>query len=189
MHGVAPSKKMEGGFRLVTGNRNGINTVIKGNKKLEKAKDIIDDLEADMVAIAEYRVNGKHKRNRNGFRQMFQGGDVEMRAITAHNMHENVSKFQDRGTSLILCGTLVEQYDSENSGKDGTGLGRWVSMVFRGKDRLTTRVICGYNPCYNNKKHSGTFYWKNRRYFITKKKDRTCPRKRFRIDLVTQLEK
>ena len=89
-----------------------------------------------------------------------------------------------------LCfGPLIEQYDYEHSGKEDTGLGRWVVMVFQGADGLVTRVVCSYNPCYNNKKQSRTSYQQQRRYFITKEKDTTCPRKRFRDDLVKQLEK
>ena len=44
-----------------------------------------------------------------------------------------------------------------------------------------------YQPCYNNKAGSRTSYQQQRRYFITKQKDCTCPRKRFREDLHKQL--
>ena len=62
-------------------------------------------------------------------------------------------------------------------------------MVFRGSEGVTTRIVCGYNPCYNNRKTSRTYYQQNRRYLIMKEKDRSCPRKRFREDLVRQLKK
>jgi hypothetical protein len=37
---------------------------------------------------------------------------------------------------------LIEQYDGEQSGRDETGLGRWVAMTFRGEGDMVTRVVC-----------------------------------------------
>ena len=89
---------------------------------------------------------------------------------------------------MMAYGPLIEQYDFEESQKDPTGLGRWVVMVFRGSDGITTRVVCGYNPCYNKHGfHSRTSYQQHRRYFVQKEKDSTCPRTRFRQDLLRQL--
>ena len=48
--------------------------------------------------------------------------------------------------------------------------------------------VCGYNPCYNTKQESSTSYQQHRRYFITKKGNLTCPRTKFREDLVSQLK-
>ena len=62
-------------------------------------------------------------------------------------------------------------------------------MVFRGSGGVTTRIVCGYNPCYNTRKESKTFYQQNRRHLITKEKDKSCPRKIFREDLVRQLKR
>ena len=89
----------------------------------------------------------------------------------------------------MTYGPMIEQYDFENSGKDEMGLGRWCIMTFRGSEGHTTRVFCGYNPCYNNKQGTYTVFQHQRRYLITKKKDLTCPRTRFRQDLVEQLKK
>ena len=89
---------------------------------------------------------------------------------------------------MVLYGQLIEQYDFEASGRDDSGLGRWVVMVFRGSNGIVTRMVCGYNPCYNKKKHSRTSYQQARRYYITKEKDSTCPRTRFREDLIQQLK-
>ena len=82
---------------------------------------------------------------------MFKGGKAEVRSVAAHNVHENVGRVQEGGTGLLCYGPLIEQYDCQQSGKDDTGLGRWVVIVFQGADELITRVVCSYNPCYNNK--------------------------------------
>ena len=88
---------------------------------------------------------------------------------------------------MLLYGGLIDQYDYEASGKDTTGLGRWVHMVLQGENRIRTRFICGYNPCPSGKRATKSSYQQHRRYFIRKEKDRTCPRVRFRQDLIRQL--
>ncbi len=59
-------------------------------------------------------------------------------------------------------------------------------MMLRG-DRVRTRVVCGYNPCYNKNPNSRTTYQQHRQFLITQRKDLTCPRTKFREDLVAQL--
>ena len=71
VHGIAPGKKPEGITRIIYENVNGLNTRISGNEKVEKAKDVIDELEADVVCYNEHRINIKHKQNHNGFNQLF----------------------------------------------------------------------------------------------------------------------
>jgi hypothetical protein len=60
-------------------------------------------------------------------------------------------------------------------------------MTFKGESGRT-RVICGYNPCYNKNPESSTAYQQHRRYFVTQKKDLTCPPTKFKEDLVSQLQ-
>ena len=55
VHGVAPGKKEGGIIRLMYENSNGLNSILSGNEKLEKAIQIIDDMEADVVAYFEHR--------------------------------------------------------------------------------------------------------------------------------------
>ena len=47
--------------RVIYENPNGFNSRINRNEKLEKAKEIIDELEVDVVAYSEHRLNFKHK--------------------------------------------------------------------------------------------------------------------------------
>jgi hypothetical protein len=153
VHGVAPGKKAEGVTRVLYENCDGISNNIGGNAKLEKEKEVIDNLEADVVMYNEHRMNLRHTRNKNGMNQMFNGGDSEVRSVAAHNVHESkCGRTQQGGTSALLYGSLIKQYDFEASGKDPTGLGRWVSIVLRGGDGITTRLVCGYNPCASSKK-------------------------------------
>ena len=109
-------------------------------------------MEADIVAYSKHQINSAHKENVNGMSQMFHGGEAEIRTITGHNMHKNVGRTQQGGTSLILYGDLIDYYDFEGSDKDNTGLGHWVHMVFQGSEGIVTRVVCGYNPCVATEK-------------------------------------
>ena len=65
VHGIAPGKKSDGVTRIIYENANSFNTRISGNEKVEKAKEVIDKLEADVVCYNEHRVNTKHKENHN----------------------------------------------------------------------------------------------------------------------------
>ncbi len=191
VHGVPPRRKGEGVTRLIYENLNGLqSTLLSKNEKLEKAWRVIDDLQADVVCYNEHRQNLRHKANRNGFRQMFNGGETDLRAIASHNVHETVGKYQEGGTAVLSYGNLLQQFDLEGSGCDDLGLGRWTYMRFDGDDRIVTRVICGYSPCANKKKDSGTVYQhqQHRRHLINKVKDDTCPCARFQEDLLCQMK-
>jgi hypothetical protein len=75
VHGVPPGRKGEGITRLIYENLNGIQSSLSNkNEKLEKARRVIDDLQADVVCYNEHHQNLRHKANHNGFRQMFNGG-------------------------------------------------------------------------------------------------------------------
>ena len=132
VQGVAPGKNTEGITRLVYENVNGLQNRIGGNEKLQKFKDLVDELEVDLVAINEHKIRLGHKLNRNGLSQRFNGGETEIRSVMGGNTHEKGgSKVQQGGTGLLLYGGLIDQYDFKASGKDATGLGRWIHMALR----------------------------------------------------------
>ena len=139
VHGFAPPKKADGTVRLIYENVDGINTRLCDNEKVERMKELHDDLEVDVAAYCEHKINFKHRRNINGFNQLFKGGEAALHSITAHNVHENVGKIQQGGTSLILFGHLTQLFDPNESGKDPTGLGRWTVMTLQGEG-VQTRV-------------------------------------------------
>ena len=178
VHGVLPGKKPEGVIRLLYENANGIDGRFSNNGKLEKAKQIHDKLEADLVAYNEHRLNMKHKLNKVGFNQLFWWGEAEVRSVVAHNVHECRERVQEGGTSLLAFGSIIDYLDMSLSGKDESGLGRWVVMTLKGTD-TRTRIVCGYNPCGNDKPHSKTVYHQQRRYWITKRNSLVCPRVKF----------
>ena len=188
IHGTRPGKKPEGVVRLIYENANGIDGRFSNNRKVEKAKGIHNDLEVDIAAYNEHRLNMQHKLNKVGFSQLFWGGEAEIRSVVAHNVHpEKKRRIQEGGTSMLMFGDMIDYYDSTQSGRDETGLGRWVVMTLKGD--TTTRIVCGYNPCRNDKPNSGTVYHQQRQYWVLKKKCLECPRVKFRTDLIDLLQK
>ncbi len=68
VHGLPPGRKGDGVTRLIYENLNGLqSTMSEQNGKLEKARQVIDDLQADIVCYNEHRQNLQHKANRNRF--------------------------------------------------------------------------------------------------------------------------
>ncbi len=90
---------------------------------------------------------------------------------------------------MLSYGNLLQQFDQEGSGRDDLGLSRWTHMRFVGEDRIVTRVFCGYSPCANKKKDSGTVYQQHQRHLINKSNDDTSPRARFWEDLLRQMKR
>ena len=122
--------------------------------------DLIDELGADVVAYNEHRQNLQHKDNRNGWNQLFRGGEVDIRSVAAHNVHEAdcIGRTQEGGTGLLLFGPITEYLDVPASEKDASGLGRWLTMLVKGDTGVQTRIICGYNPCRSNRQDNSTSY-------------------------------
>ncbi len=152
---MSPGRKGEGVTRLIYKNLNGLQSTLSSkNEKLENAWRVIDDLQADVVCYNKHCQNLWHK-NQNGFRQMFNVGETDLRVIASHNVHETAGKYQEGGTAVLNYCNLLQQFDPGGSGRDDLGLGRWSYMRFVGNDRIVTRVICGYSSCANNSKNQG----------------------------------
>jgi hypothetical protein len=158
------------------------------NDKVKRAKEIHDKLKVNIIAYNELQLNMRHPQNVNGFNQLFQGRETELQSIVAHNVHENIGWNQQGGMSFMLFGPLIEQLDMDQSGKDDTSLGQWTVLTLQGVGSLT-HIICSYNPCGNNKPDSGTVYQQHHQFFITQRKNTSCPRKLFCKDLASLLKK
>ncbi len=187
-HGIAPNSKQDGIFRILCENANGLNNRINGNQKIAKALDIKENLDIDCLLYCEHRLNLQHKENVNNFKQMFQQ-EIACTAITAHNVHkwQQAGRVLEGGTGAVCFGDATGYI--RKVGKNKEGLGRWSWILFGGSDSHATRPITAYNPCKSRRINSGTLYQQQRRYFITKKKDLTCPQTLFRRHLTTAIAK
>jgi hypothetical protein len=150
VHGVAPASKGGGIIHLIYKNANGFSNRLSDNEKVEKAKEVHDELNVDIAAYCKYWLNMRNRHNVNSFNQLFKGEKTSIQSVVAHDTHKNIGCMQKGGTSLLLFGALTEQLVHDEPGKDKTGLGCWLVMTLKG-DGVQTRVVCGYNPCYNKK--------------------------------------
>ncbi len=121
-HGTPPNSKQDGIFRILCENPNGLSNQITGNRKLDKAIDIKDELDADELLFCQHQLNLHHKDNRNNFKQMFQQ-EVDCQAVAANNVHQNIGRVQEGGTGMVLFGNSTGFITK--TGKDPYGLGQW----------------------------------------------------------------
>jgi hypothetical protein len=184
-HGTPPNSKQDGIFPISCENPNGLNNAITRSHKLDKAIDIKDELEADGLLYCKHRLILHNKDNRNGFKQMFQC-TVEYQVVAGNNVHQNIGQVQEGGTGTAVFGGTVGYI--VKTGKGPFGLEQWCWTLYGGNHGHNTQVIVAYNACKNNKKDSRTTYQQQHQYFITAKKDLTCPSKHFCQHLIHQLK-
>ncbi len=167
-------------------NCNGLNNKIGGNGKIGKILAIKEDLNINCMMLCEHRLNFKHKENKNDLKQMFQR-KIVCTAVSAHNVHKAryTGRMQEGGTGTICFGKATGYITK--TGRDEEGLGRWSWVKPSGANGHSTRIISAYNPCKNKNINSGTTYQQQQRYFITKKKDLTCPIKLFWKQLIMKM--
>ncbi len=67
VHGVAPTSKGEGIIRLIYENANGFSNRLSNNEKVEKAKEIHEELNVDIAAYCKHQLNMRNRHNVNGF--------------------------------------------------------------------------------------------------------------------------
>jgi hypothetical protein len=135
----------------------------------------------------KHHINFRHKGYKNNLKQMFQLV-LACTAVSAHNVYEAkcAEMVQEGGTGTICFRDLVGYM--KKIGKDGKGLGRWCWVLLGRNNGHNTHIITGNNPCKNKKVKLGTSYQQQRRYFITKKKDLSCPLILFCKHLVRQIK-
>ena len=56
---------------------------MSGNEKVECAKEIHDKLEMDIAVCCKHQLNMRHKKNCNGFNQLFKGGEAAVQLLIA----------------------------------------------------------------------------------------------------------
>jgi hypothetical protein len=183
VHGRAPGPKKEGTVRLIYENINGLANRMSGNEKLERGREMIDELEVDIAAFNEIKTNFRNVQNINGLAQLFNGGEAEIKVVHGQNIHDGkISKVQEGGTGIIMYGPLLEQFDFMNIGTDSSGLGRFSFSRFVGDSGIATWVVCGYQPCVS--KGTKSNFQQQRRYFIDKNQPDTNPRDKFFEDFI-----
>ena len=179
IHGDKLGEKGDGTTRLVFENFNGLTAWYPRSDKIILARKFLRRIKADGYAGVECRSQWDLLKNGSQLKQLFQS-EVAVRAVTAHNEHEDDMRAQEGGTGMVVFDQLASLINK--SGVDSTGLGRWCWLTLKGKHKHVTRIVTAYQPCRSNKKQLRTVYSQHRRYYRMRG-DMRCPRAIFRADL------
>ena len=162
--GTTPGSKGEGVSRVLLENLNSLKATLHSNPKLDKLKQVLDDLEVDVFGFNEHRNNLKHKDcRRHGITQLFDGGESLVKGLWCSNDQEKLDKFistrtREGGTGMLAFGEMASLISTNGFGRDETGLARWTYLEVTGKEGITTVFLVGYCPCKNFVINNGTSY-------------------------------
>ena len=106
----------------------------------------------------------------------------------SYNIHDpSTAKFQPGGTALLSLNQLAHKAQAQRL-NDPTGLGRWSSTLYQGRQDKFLRIIQIYRPCRPNPHSANGAYQQHSRYFLSKQNN-TCPGHQFLLDLKDFLQK
>ena len=154
------------------------------NEKIIQARRFVRRISADAYLGAETRANWARIPHNGSLTQLF-NSNTELKAVAAHNTHEEHGRAQEGGTCLVAFDFLTSVICE--MGTDSTGLGRWCWAKLQGKDNHVTRLISAYQPVRSGKSQLRSVYRQQRRYF-REKGIQACPRALFRRDLLACLK-
>jgi hypothetical protein len=177
IHGVTLASKPEGVIRLIYENVNSISNKLSKKDKVEKSMEIIDKLDVDIVAYNEHNLNMQDWQSVNSFNQLFKEGEVAIQSVVVHNIHKNIGRVQEGGTSLMVIQPLMEYIKNDQLGKDKTVLSWWSLMIFKG-DIGRTQVVCGYNPCYTKNPDRSMTYQQSCMFLSPRRRISHVPKQR-----------
>lgn len=164
--------------RILLCNPNGL-TGSGRHSKMEILKQKTLTYDIDALCMVEEGQNLKRIPITKRLRNATEGWWEHSRSTQSYNQHFDSGKeSQVGGVSITVVNSLAHR--SSEIEHDPTGLGRWTSMLIKGKQGFLTRLVCAYRPC----KSSGpeTAYMQHAIYY--NKIGRTGdPRENFMQDL------
>ena len=126
-------KKSSGSVRLVYENSNGFTPWFPNNDKLALAKTFLNNVSADCYVSVETRAQWDMLHPAHQLKSIFQS-DKPVKAVTAHNTNEAVTRAQEGGTAIIMFDRIATLATNPTS----DSLGRWCWTTFKGKNNSIT---------------------------------------------------
>ena len=134
-------------LRIVTKNIGGIK-LFPGNEKENELKQWINKTELDIIGIQEVNVNWSLCKGNETLFERFRNTPWEYtKLISAHNIHEQVSRFQSGGTITLARDQITHQI--KDKGVDTSGLGRWSWIRVTGKRWHQSQDCDSISTTYN----------------------------------------
>ena len=149
----------------------------ENHNKIHRLNKLIKEFDADCIAGVELQVQWSKMGKDSSLARLLAPGK-DKKVCVGYNRHEDYSRSQYGGTSLVSLGRLSQFVKSADT--DPHGLGRW-SWFHLSHGSKSTRVISAYVPCRSKASSTSssqrreTVYNQHRRYF-RQFGDKRCPR-------------
>ena len=184
MVGSSDLKKQDGVLRFAFQNINGFG--LGTQTKDIQIFQFMADRDIDMMGMAEGNINwqkmGPTERLWDRTRGWFENRSLNC----AHNTTEPRLSSRSQPGGVASMATNAFSTKVEGSGKDPTGLGRWIWTHFGGKNGMKLKVFTIYRPC--DSKGVNTTFMQQLRY-LQKDQDDRNPRRALLEDLGMEVEK
>ena len=160
-------------FRILTININGLPQV-RSHPKYGTIREQVTKCQVDVLGMSEINLRWNKFSTYDRLSQRTSTWWENSHCQYAYNCHDvSTSKFQPGGTALLSRNHLSNRAQSSRE-HDPSGLGRWVSTLYQGKNHSTLRIIQLYRPCRPNPNSNNGVYQQHSRYFLLKQ-NVTCP--------------
>jgi len=141
------------------------------DKKSNLIYQAITKNQADIVGLTEINRYWPKMKDKVRWRQRTFGWWETSKATIGYNTKDSVNTtFQPGGTMLLSIDKPVHRIIE--TGRDETGLSRWVWQRMKGKREIMLRIISAYRPCIPSTAGPLTTYSQHQRLFDMKKEKR-----------------
>jgi Endonuclease/Exonuclease/phosphatase family. len=189
IYGDHIKQKRSGMVRILFQNPQGLGHLAGGNNtltpKLKKLRDTLIKHKIDIVGLAEVNKDWRKIPQKDTMWDITAGWFEYRRMTTSiNNMVHATSPVQYGGTLLMATDQLA--YSITSTASDKRQLGRWSTVLCRGKKQTKLRIICAYCPCRST---GTTSTYALQVVGLAKSNIMECPRKHFWIDLKRYIQK
>lgn len=189
-YGFVEGRKPSDVVRLMGNNANSLSLFDDSRSwKVDKIKEINQRYQTDGFLLQECGTDFRYLSEDQSFGARF--GDSDCRYIAANNITENTGRSQYGGVAALNFPRLAGF--TTGTGKDPTGLARWV-YTYVGTGRRRTRIVTAYRPVKpaRSLRNGGRRGWhtvwsQHRRYIRKNGLGNISPHALFARDLVRQL--
>ena len=144
---------------------------------------------ASIALYAELSINESKLPPYEKFSNRMKQYNPKSLSYTSSNQHQKEESPWNRvgGTAITIDEGFASHRTSQGTGRDKTGLGRWIWTRVRGCDQIHTRIISAYRPCKSSGINST---WIQHINYFRREKDIEVkdPRDKFDDDLIKEIK-
>ena len=154
-------------FRILTVNINGL-PQLRQHPKYGTIREQVAKCQVDIIGLSETNLEWNRFSSHDRLSHRTSKWWENTHCSYSYNSHDmSTSKFQPGGTALISRNLLSNKAQPHRK-NDPSGLGRWVSTLYRGQNNKTLRIIQIYRPCKPNPNSCNGVFQQHSRYLLQK---------------------